>query len=290
MVVAILLFTMGVFGGGGGGGGGGSDALAYILEDSSPNSVEIINVASILQASRIPAGLEADRLDTPRVEDFDDPEDWKDEWRDRDWSNSLPVPSWVFSDIVLDDLETVVAQNVDGSTGYVLAGNFSFNNIRDIMEDEGWEEDTYRDFEVWNNRNVALLEDSGIILLEDSFVASVLKALDTDRGLITGESAIKRVLDKAGSGLVVLGATEDCRSFGSPGLRGYDGFAMAITGGTEETTLLKAAYLFSSSDRADASLDDIEEALLDTNEVDADIEQISTDGEFITYELTIHEE
>ena len=184
----------------------------------------------------------------------------------------------------------MVVQSVDGSTGYVLAGRFPFDDLRDVMDDAGWEEDTYRDFEVWDDRNVALLEDQGIVLLEENFVESVIKALDTGRGLLESDSAMKRVLDRAGSGLVSLGATEFCQSFGSPGLRSCDAFAMTITGGTDETTSLRAAFLFSSSERARASLDDIEDALLDTREVDADIERIGVEGDFVVYELTIHEE
>ena len=274
----------------GGPGGGSSDALAYILEDADANSVEIINVASILGLSEIPAGLESNRLDTPGTGSFDDPEDWKDEWRDREWSYSLPVPSWLFSEVALDDLDTVIIQEVDGGTGYVLAGNFPFDDLRDAMEDEDWEEDTYRDFEVWDGRNVALLEDDGIILLGSGFASEVLKALDTGRGLIEDDGDMKRVLDKAGSGLIAFGTTEACGSFGSPNLRSCNAFGMSITGGTEETTSLRAAYLFSSEDRAESALDDVEEAILDTNEVDADIEDIDADGEFVTYEITIHEE
>ena len=289
VVVVVALFAMGMFGGGGGA-GGSSDAYAYILDDSSYNTVEVINVASILSASELPATMQTGRLDMPYLGGFDDPEDWKDEWRESSWYSELPVSSSLFSEVPLDDLTTVIMQNVDGSTGYILTGNFAFNDLRDIMEDMGWEEDTYREFEVWDNRNVALLEDSGVILLEDNFVSSVLKAMDTGRGLIDGESVMKRVLDKVGSGLVVGGAADSCASYGSPGLRSCNGYAITVTGGTADTTNVKAAYLFGSSARAESSLEDIEEAILDTRDVDADIENIGTSGEFVTYELTIHDD
>lgn len=224
------------------------------------------------------------------MQGFDDPEDWKDEWRDREWFSQLPVPSWLFSEVVLDDLTSVLVQNVDGSTGYVLVGDFPFDDLRDVMEDEGWEEDSYREFEVWADRDVALLEDSGVILLEDNFVSAVLKAMDTGRGLVDGDSVIKQVLDKAGSGFASIGVTESCSSFGSPSLRSCDGFAMTVTGGDADTTTVSAAFLFSSQRRAESSMEDIEEAILDTNEVDADIDRIGTSGDFVTYDLTIHEE
>ena len=53
---------------------------------------------------------------------------------------------------------------------------------------------------------------------------------------------------------------------------------------------MSAAYLFSSESRAESSLEDIEEAILDSNRVDADIEDIGTSGDFVTYSLTIHED
>lgn len=289
VVVALaVLFTMVS---GGGRGGGSSNALAYILDDSDDMSLSIISVASILQLEEIPSELNSGVLEMPYGEALDDPEEWKDEWRDRFWDNSMPVPSWFFGDeVILDDIGTVVVQQVDGDTGYIMAGNFPFDSLRDVMDDEGWKEDTYRGFEVWDDRNVALLEDSGIILLGKGFVAGVLKGLDIGKGLLEGDSAMQRALDKAGLGLLVLGGTENCRSFGDLRLRGCDAYAWSITGGTPEYTLLRAAYLFNSSSRAESSLEDIEDAIFDADDVDADLENINADGDFVTYELTIHED
>ena len=292
VVAIVVLLATGVLGGGGGGGGGGSAASgvqAYIIDDSDGMFLEIVNVAGILAAPEIPARLESDRLDSPSTDDYDDPEEWKDEWRDSDWSNDFPVPSWFFEYIELDDLTTVFIQNVDGTTGYGLVGNFPFADLRDLMEDEEWEEDTYREFEVWNDRDVALLEDKGVILLGDDYVSAVLKGLDTGRGLVDGESTVTRVLNKAGSGLHVWAGAEDCQSFASLELRGCQGFSMTITGGDVDTTLVSTAFLFSSERRAESSLDDIEESVLDSDDIDADIEEIGAEGEFITYKLTIHE-
>ena len=291
VVVALaVLFTMVIVGGDGGRGGGSSDPLAYILDDSDDMDLAVINVAAILQLEDIPSELYSGPLEMPYDKQLDHPEDWKDEWRDSDWGRSMPVPSWFFSPVVLDDVSTLVVQEVDGDTGYILAGNFLFDAIRDAMDDEGWEEDSYREFEVWNDRNVALLEDSGIILLGEGFVGGVLKGLDTGKGLLEGNSAMQRALDKAGTGLLVLGNAGNCQSLGAPRLRGCDAYAWSITGGTPATTLLRAAYLFSSTSRAEASSEDIEEAIFDADDVDADIESMKVEGDFVTYELTIHED
>ena len=85
-------------------------------------------------------------------------------------------------------------------------------------------------------------------------------------------------------------ATEDCFSFGSPVLRKCDAYAAAITGGDAGTTLIAAACLFSSPNLTESGLEDIENALLETREVDADVEKNCSDEYFVTYELTVHEE
>ena len=289
IVVIVVLLAMGVFGGGGGGGGGGSGIQSYILDDSDGMFLEIVNVAEILAAPEIPATLNSDRMNSPDPRNYDDPEEWKEDWRDSVWYRGFPIPSWLFEEVALDDVTFVLIQNVDGNEGYALMGNFPFADLRDVMEDEDWEEDTYRDFEVWNDRDVALLEDEGVILLGDDYASAILKAMDTGRGLIDGESTAKRVLDKVGSGMHIWAGDEDCDSFSSLELRGCDGFAMVITGGDVDTTQRTAAFLFSSERRAESNLDDIEEYLLDDEDIDADIERISAEGEFVTYQLTIHE-
>ena len=292
VVVVVLIFSLGLVGGGGGGGGGGagsSDAQAYILDESS-TWVQIVHVAATLSAVEIPARYSASRLNSPSVTSYDDPEDWKDEWRDRNWSSELPAPNWLMEYIYLDDLTTVVIQNTGSTVGFALIGNLPFDDLRDVMEDENWEEDSYRGFEVWNDRQVALLEDAGVILIDETYVGDVLKAMDTGRGLIEGESTLKRILDKVGSGLSIYGETDGCSSFGSPSLRSCDGYGYTYTGGNVDVSLVSAAYLFSSEDRAESNLDNIEEALEDTREVDADIVNIDLSGDFVTYDLEIHEE
>ena len=269
VVVVAVLFTMVIGGGSGGRGGGSSDALAYILDDSDDMSLAVINVAAILQLEDIPSMLYSDFLEMPYDKQLDHPEDWKDEWRDSDWGDYMPVPSWFFSSVVLDDVSTLVAQEVDGDSGYILAGNFLFDALRDDMDDEGWEEDTYREFEVWDDRNVALLEDSGIILLGEGFVVGVLKGLDTGKGLLEGDSAMQKALDKAGKGLLVLGNAGNCESFGDPSLRGCDAYAWSIT-----AALLQPP--FSGPLTSSAATDGLKPACIEEadDDVDADIESI----------------
>ena len=180
IVVVIVVFSTGLVGSGGGGGGGGGGQQDYILEDSS--YVTVVNVAAILDSVEIPAQL-WDLGDS----DHDDPEEWKDQWREGFSDDDLYIPRMIRDDITLDDIQYGVFQeDADGrDLGWLLIGSFSFEDIRDALEDEDLEDGKYRDFEVWGDRRIALLEDQGAIILDQSLVEDVLKALDTGRGSIS---------------------------------------------------------------------------------------------------------
>ena len=286
IVVVVIILSVGLVGGGGG--AGSSDAQAFILDEAN-STVWIIPVGQVLAAPEVPALFEAPWLNAPRVTSYDDPEDWKEDWMDREWSSSLPVPYRVMEEIALEDLSAVVIQDYSGAQGFALIGDFPFDDLRDAMDDEGWDDDSYRDFEVWGDRRVALLEDDGVILVGNTYVADVLKAIDNQRGIIDGDSVAKRVLDKVGPGLSVVVITGACNSYGNPSLRGCDGFGFAYTGGNVDVSLVSAAYLFSSSSRAESGMDDIEDGILDSREVDADIVDLGVSGDFVTFELEVHE-
>ena len=64
---------------------------------------------------------------------------------------------------------------------------------------------------------------------------------------------------------------------------------MAVTGGSEGEADVSGAVLFSSERRAESGMDDIEDAIEDNNNIDADIEELKVDGEFVTFNLTIYE-
>lgn len=269
--------------------GGGGDLQDFILEDAS--FVEIIDNAAILAAEEIPGNL-YQRFGYSHI---DDPEEWKEEWRE----NFKPeLPYEIADAIIIDDITYIVRQ--DDASGnrldsLLLTGNFEFADIRDSLNDEFEEADEYRGFEVWDRRNVALVEDRGIVILGDEMVRGVLKALDTGRGslaAVTEDSRdgreLKRALDKAGEGMFTYGFT-DCDIPSVDSLIGCKAAVWVIKGGDIDATQWGYVYVFTSERRAESGMDDIEESILESEE-DIDIDLIEIDGDLVTIDVTIHHE
>ena len=265
----------------------GQGPLSYALDDIV--SFELLNIAAIMESSEIPAqivGAASPVMNFP-TGPLDDAEEWKMEWEDA-WERQFF--GMVGEAIFMPDIVHLVTQRTeDGDLGFVLFGSFDFDDIREFLEEHEGEEDIYREFELWND-NVALLEDQGIIALSNAdFVKDLLKALDTGNGFLDDTGALKAGLYRAGEGLA-LNANTNCQNTLFPaGLRGCAVAIEVVKGGDPDTTELTAVYVFSSERRAELGLDDLQDAIEDHDRYDADIERIEVEGEFVTYEVTIHE-
>ena len=73
-------------------------------------------------------------------------------------------------------------------------------------------------------------------------------------------------------------------------MRSSDAYAAAITGRNAGVALISATCLFSNPNRAESDLQDVENALLHTREVHANVEKNYSDENILTYELTVYEE
>ena len=283
VVVVVVLFTSGALGGGG---GGASDLQNLILEDSS--SVSVVNVAAILAAEEIPAQLDNFvPLSVPSVSDDYDPIDWKDEWRD-DWEDDTDEFGFT-----LDEVEDIMI--VNGPSDYsVVTGSFLLGDLRDSLEDAGFEEDQYRDLEIWEDSGtaVALLEVGGSNVaaiggVDD--VQAVLRAIDREQGFLEDESVLKQALDNAGDPLAFNSNTSCSSEFFSSSLRGCEAGLEAITGGDLDTTVLSGAYVFSSDRRSESGAADIEDSIEDQDNYDVDLDDLEINGVMVTHQVTIFE-
>ncbi len=272
---------------GGTAGGVGADTgpLSYALEDIT--YLGMLNIAALMESAEIPAQLvRISPFDLP-TELLDEPEEWKEEWQDF-WDG------WFFGmvggAIALPEIDHFVSQRTeDGDLGVILFGAFAFDEVRDFLEDEELEVDTYRDFELWDD-HIALLEDRGIIAFNDEdFVKDLLKALDTGEGFLEDTSALRAGLYRVGEGLSLTGNTNCGNTAFSAPLRNCEAAIEIIKGGDPDTTELSAVYVFSSERRAESGLENLEETIEDQDRYDADIEKIEAEGEFVTYDVTIHE-
>ena len=265
--------------------GSESGPLSYALEDIG--SIGMLNIAAILESAEIPAHLvRIGRIRVP-VDGIDEPEEWKEEWED-EWDGLFF--GLVGEVLSLNDITSVVYQGTeDGELGVLLFGKFDFDEVREFLEDEEREQDTYRGFEIWDNE-IALLEDRGLIALNSGeFVKDLLKALDTGEGFLDDTGKLRAGLDKAGEGLFLAGSTSCGDSVFRPSLRSCEAVVEVIKGGDPDTTEITAVYVFSSERRAESGMEDLEEFIEDQERYDADIEKIEAEGEFVSYEVTIHE-
>ena len=261
-----------------------------ILEDA--RSVVSLDYRALLEPGGVPGYF---------LGSGEDAEDFQDELEDS-WDSDL-------GDLGMEvaDVEAVFVVLVPGA-GYVLVkGGFDFTDIRNALADEDLEEDTYRDFETWGSESgvvTALFEEAGIVVLGDeNAVKDVLRALDRGEGFMDGEDALKKAMDAAGPGLVSIAAA-DCgvRNAGSgatPFLYGFDfadfglnrcdGIAMSIAGGDEDQYKLAFGVDFRSERSAESGMDDLEEFIEDDSGIDADIDELRTDGSTVTVRLTVSE-
>jgi hypothetical protein len=265
--------------------GGDAGPLSYTLEDIS--YVGMLNVAAIMDSPEIPAQLVRIGPVELHSEGLDEAEEWKEEWEDS-WDGFFL--GMVGEAISLSDITHVLYQRTeDGALGILLFGEFAFEDVREFLEEEELEEDTYRSFELWDEK-IALLEDRGLIAFNsEDFVKDLLKALDTGEGFLDESSSLKTGLTKAGEGLTLSGSTNCTTTVFSAQLRSCDVVVQVIKGGDPDTTELSAVYVFSSERRAESGMEDLEEFIEDQERYDADIEKIEAEGEFVSYEVTIHE-
>ena len=81
---------------------------------------------------------------------------------------------------------TLVTHDIYVSTSagnyYITKGEFDFDSIKNELEDQGYDDGTYRDQEIWETEDgpgVALFEDAGSYVYGSvDTVKEVLKALD----------------------------------------------------------------------------------------------------------------
>ena len=161
--------------------GGAGGALSTGLLSQVPDGYQEVtrwDVAGLLQAE----GLQ-------EVQD-----DFRDQW---EWIEEYGI--------FMDDVSELVRATDDRDDTLVLiAGQFDWEDILDDLDDAGFRDDTYRDVEIWEDRNgdvvVGLLEERNQIVLSTSgsagvrdttgvILSGILEGLAAPRKSLTGLSA-----------------------------------------------------------------------------------------------------
>ena len=185
-----------------------------------------------------------------------------------------------------DDLSEMVVADWDSGGAIVLKGSFNLDDVREALEDQGGEEETYRGYEVWEGLDgsgaAALL--NGYIVLADSArsVENVLKDLYNESGSLERadkDNAMQQVLNKLGRGYILFAAADGACQVQR--CTGYGAILTEVDDDAEESKL-EIALLFRNEDAAARAADDYDE-VADFLELENGIDIVDTeaDGVFV---------
>ena len=194
--------------------------------------------------------------------------------------------------ILMNETESLTVGASEGDGYMILKGEFDFEYIRDDLNDNDYDDDDYRGYEVWSGGGlrdasaVALIEEAGLVLSgSGDEVQDILRNLARD--LSARDGGVRntlRAMDRAGEGLVLLGIS-DC----GDELRGCEAIATSISAGDRYEYQFTEVVLFRNERTAESQLDEIEEMSEEGRESFI-MESITLDGEFVIGESSIDED
>ncbi len=165
-------------------------------------------------------------------------------------------------------------------------GNFNFADVRENLEDLGYERSQYRDFETWGER-AALIEEEDYVIL--GFVAGAIEdlLLSLDRGqdqlAFERGTALELLLESVGSGAITRVLADTC--LGSP-TAGCDGVGASLTYLDSESgaARVRTVFLHEDEESAEDALIDLEDSLLESVDV-LEVLDAQTEGNVVILEL-----
>ncbi len=204
------------------------------------------------------------------------------------WGGSLEIdPALLASALAVHPAEGEWAGEHLG----ILEGDFEFADLRADLEDLEYEETSYREYEVWEDRGgrdyYALVGEGQYLLYSKSedAVKAALNSLYREVSLANAEdNDLKRVLDKVGRAPMVWFINEDrC------GIKRCQGYGIAFSGydAVAEEIPVTFVLLFSSAQAAERAADEYDEIAtfveerITINDGNIDIADIASDGEFV---------
>ena len=195
--------------------------------------------------------------------------------------------------ILMDETETMLIGHTEIDPYIVLKGEFDLEYIRGELEDNEYERDSFRGYEVWsggglwNASTVALIEESGIVLRgSDSNVRDILRDLSRGSGP-DDVTELMRAVEAAGDGWLLFGVgAEGCPNE----LRRCEGNATSISRGERFELVVNDVFMFQDERSAELAKDDLEERMEDAEEGVQEIVSLSVDGEFVTLSGRIDED
>ncbi len=199
-------------------------------------------------------------------------------WDEQEWES-------LESDVGIDseDLSEVAVVQRGGVHIVMMAGDLDLDHMRDDLEDDDAEEDSYRGYEVWRDADTSAALFEGYIIVSEAMgpVENVLKNLYNGSGSLgkaDDDNEMKQILDQLGSGLAMFGVTGDvcsverCERYG---------WAMANHDESAGETEIKIALLFRNERAAERAADDYDQVADFLEREGFDIEDTEADGRFV---------
>ena len=194
--------------------------------------------------------------------------------------------------ILMEEAESLTAAGraQDGYT--ILRGEFDFDYIRDDLSDQDYDDDDYRDHELWTGgssrelSSVALIEEAGVVLAGgDGAVKETLRNLADGLSARDGEMGeTLRAMERAGEGWLKLGIGDCGGDF-----RGCEAIATSLSVRGSYEFQHTVAALFRNERTAESRLDEIEERAEDSDDGTI-LESVGLDGEFVVVEGSLDED
>lgn len=183
--------------------------------------------------------------------------------------------------IPLDDIHAV---GLGSEETLVFDGRFDLDEVRDVLDDGGMDDDEYLDVEIWEAGpvGVALVSDDCIIFQTDGDIEDCVDAMKGKRASVYDDEDIAESVGRLPSALIVLYGPEGEDPFGEFGFDDLEATAASIDKSDADTLSLVVVFQFEDEDAADDALDEIEDRLKASAEgVDPDTVEVEQDGRYV---------
>ncbi len=186
---------------------------------------------------------------------------------------TLGIPPEDFSAMATDVDDTVV-----------FKGDFDLDEIRDVLDDGGMDDDEYLGVEIWEESGVgvALVSETSIIFQTSGDIEDCVDAMKGKRASVYDDEDIAEGLSGLPAGLfLVYGGAGNLDFFEDD----YDGLeATAVSVAKKDSDALEVMFVFQfeDEDAADDAFEEVEaDVTADPDRVDADSIKIKRDGRYI---------
>ena len=181
----------------------------------------------------------------------------------------------------LDDID---AAGLAGEETMVFDGSFDLDEIRDVLDDGGMDDDEYLDVEIWEagEIGVALVSEDCIIFQTDGDIEDCVDAMKGKRASVYDDEDITESVGRLPAGLIVLYGVEGKGFFDDIGFDGLEATAVSMDKRNSDTLTMALVFQFEDEDAADDAIEEIEDNMKeDPGGIDPDTVEIERDGRFV---------